>query len=50
MIAKVSDSELTQALHRPTVKMKKGGMPSVDGSPDEMASLISYLRTLPMPR
>jgi hypothetical protein len=30
--------------------MKKGGMPPVDGSPDEVASLISYLRTLPMPR
>jgi mono/diheme cytochrome c family protein len=29
--------------------MQKGGMPAVDGSPDEIAALISYLRTLPMP-
>jgi mono/diheme cytochrome c family protein len=50
MIAKVSDSELGYALQRPTARMQKGGMPPMEGSPDEIASLISYLRTLPMPR
>jgi mono/diheme cytochrome c family protein len=50
MIAKVSDSELTHVLQRPTARMQKGGMPPLEGSPDEIASLISYLRTLPMPR
>jgi cytochrome c553 len=50
MIARVSDSDLGHALQRPTARMQKGGMPPVDGSPDEIASLISYLRTLPMPR
>jgi mono/diheme cytochrome c family protein len=50
MISKVSDSELSHALQRPTARMQKGGMPPVEGSPDEIESLISYLRTLPMPR
>jgi mono/diheme cytochrome c family protein len=50
MIAKVSDSELSHAMQHPTARMQKGGMPAVDGSPDEIAALISYLRTLPMPR
>jgi cytochrome c553 len=50
MIAKVSDSDLSHALQRPTAKMQKGGMPAVEGSPDEIGALISYLRTLPMPR
>lgn len=50
MIANVSDSELSHALQRPTVRMQKGGMPPVEGSVDEIASLISYLRTLPIPR
>src|ERR1700756_2983099 len=50
LIAKISDSDLSHALQRPTARMQKGGMPPVDGSPDEIAALISYLRTLPMPR
>ena len=50
LVAKLSDAQLIQLLQSPSPKMKAGGMPPVAAPPDQMGSLISYLRTLPMPQ
>jgi mono/diheme cytochrome c family protein len=50
LIAKVADTQITQLLLAPNAKMKAGGMPAVDASPADLASLVAYLRTLPAPQ
>jgi len=50
LIAKVADTQITQLLQTPNAKMKAGGMPAVDASPSDLASLVIYLRTLPAPQ
>ena len=50
LIAKVADTQITQLLLAPNAKMKAGGMPAVDASPAELASLVAYLRTLSAPQ
>jgi ubiquinol-cytochrome c reductase cytochrome b subunit len=50
LIAKVADTQITQLLRTPNAKMKAGGMPAVDASPADLASLVTYLRTLPAPQ
>jgi ubiquinol-cytochrome c reductase cytochrome b subunit len=50
LIAKAGDSQITQLLLAPNAKMKAGGMPAVDASPADLASLVAYLRTLPTPQ
>ena len=49
LIAKVADTQITQLLLAPNAKMKAGGMPAVDASPADLASLVAYLRTLSAP-
>jgi ubiquinol-cytochrome c reductase cytochrome b subunit len=48
LVAKLSDSELTDLLQSPNAKMKAGGMPSVAATREEIESLLAYLRSLPM--
>jgi ubiquinol-cytochrome c reductase cytochrome b subunit len=43
---KLSQDRLIALLHDPSPRMKAGGMPTVDASPDEMAALIAYLGVL----
>ena len=50
LIAKVADPQVTQLLLAPNAKMKAGGMPAVDASPADLASLVAYLRTLSAPQ
>ena len=50
LIAKVADTQITQLLVAPNAKMKAGGMPAVDASPADLASLVAYLRTLSAPQ
>jgi ubiquinol-cytochrome c reductase cytochrome b subunit len=50
LIAKVADTQITQLLLAPNAKMKAGGMPAVDASPADLASLVAYLHTLPAPQ
>jgi mono/diheme cytochrome c family protein len=44
--AKLPQDRLVALLQNPNAKMKAGGMPSVEASPDEMTALIAYLRVL----
>ena len=50
LISKTTDTQLTQLLQRPNPKMKAGGMPPIDGSPEQLSSLVAYLRTLSAPQ
>ena len=50
LIKNASDAQLEQLLLAPNAKMKAGGMPAVDASPTDLASLVAYLRTLPVPQ
>ena len=50
LIAKAADTQITELLLAPNAKMKAGGMPAVDASPADLASLVAYLRTLPAPQ
>jgi ubiquinol-cytochrome c reductase cytochrome b subunit len=50
LIANVADTQVTQLLQAPNAKMKAGGMPAVDASPADLASLVAYLRTLSAPQ
>jgi ubiquinol-cytochrome c reductase cytochrome b subunit len=50
LISKVSNAELTSLLANPNAAMKKGGMPPIQGTPEQIGSLIVYLRTLHAPR
>jgi ubiquinol-cytochrome c reductase cytochrome b subunit len=49
-VARLTDSALNQVLATPNEKMRAGGMPPVVGSPEQLAALIAYLRTLPLPQ
>ncbi len=49
LIAKVADAQVTQLLQTPNAKMKAGGMPAVDASASDLASLVAYLRMLAAP-
>jgi ubiquinol-cytochrome c reductase cytochrome b subunit len=44
--AQLSDEQLAVLIHNPNTKMKAGGMPSFDGSDDDIRALIAYLRSL----
>jgi len=46
---KFPKDRLAALLHNPNARMKEGGMPNVDASPDEMEALIAYLATLGKP-
>ena len=46
---KLPKDRLAALLHNPSAKMKAGGMPDVDATPDEMDALIAYLGTLGKP-
>lgn len=50
LVARLGDPELRELLHNPNQQMRAGGMPAVDITPDELTGLISYLRSLPMPK
>jgi ubiquinol-cytochrome c reductase cytochrome b subunit len=43
---KLPQDRLVALLHNPNARMKAGGMPTVDASPDEMTALLAYLRAL----
>jgi mono/diheme cytochrome c family protein len=43
---KLPQDRLVALLHNPSLRMKAGGMPTVDATPDEMAALIAYLGTI----
>jgi ubiquinol-cytochrome c reductase cytochrome b subunit len=44
--AKFSSDQLTHLLLDPTAKMKAGGMPTPDLSPDDMKALVAYVTSL----
>jgi mono/diheme cytochrome c family protein len=46
---KFPQERLAALLHNPNSRMKAGGMPTVDASPDEMDALIAYLASLGKP-
>jgi mono/diheme cytochrome c family protein len=50
LISKVDNAELTRLLANPNAAMKKGGMPPIQGKPEQIGSLIAYLRTLRAPQ
>jgi ubiquinol-cytochrome c reductase cytochrome b subunit len=50
LIAKINDTQLTQLLGNPNDRMRAGGMPPFEGTTEQIASVISYLRTLPAPQ
>jgi len=50
LISKVDNAELTRLLANPNAAMKKGGMPPIQGTPEQIGSLIAYLRTLRAPQ
>ena len=43
---KLPQDRLVALLHNPNARMKAGGMPTVDASPDEMTALVAYLNAL----
>jgi len=47
-VAKLSNTQIVNLLHDPDSKMRAGGMPPVEASPEQIAALISYLRSLPL--
>jgi ubiquinol-cytochrome c reductase cytochrome b subunit len=44
--AKFSADQITELLRHPTTKMKAGGMPTPDLSPDDMKALVTYVASL----
>ena len=50
LIARLTNGQLTQLLQHPNARMTAGGMPPFIGSPDQLGSLTSYLRTLRAPQ
>ncbi len=44
--AKFSADQITELLRHPTAKMKAGGMPTPQLSPDEMKALVAYVASL----
>lgn len=50
LIAKQSDAQLAQLLHNPSAKMRAGGMAALEATPDQINSVVAYLRSLaPVP-
>jgi ubiquinol-cytochrome c reductase cytochrome b subunit len=50
LIAHLTDSKLGQLLRKPSDRMKEGGMEGVaDATSQELADLVAYLRSLPVP-
>jgi ubiquinol-cytochrome c reductase cytochrome b subunit len=49
LIAKLTDGQLAQLLQSPSARMKAGGMQAVEATPESLASLIFYLRSLRAP-
>jgi ubiquinol-cytochrome c reductase cytochrome b subunit len=47
LIAKLSNSQVIELLHNPNAKMKTGGMAAVQATPEEVGSLVAYMRVLP---
>ena len=43
---KLPQDRLVALLHNPNARMKAGGMPTVDASPEEMTALLAYLNAL----
>jgi ubiquinol-cytochrome c reductase cytochrome b subunit len=43
---KLPQDRLVALLHNPNARMKAGGMPTVDASPEEMTALLAYLDAL----
>ena len=43
---RLPQDRLMALLHSPNARMKAGGMPAVDASPEEMTALLAYLKTL----
>jgi ubiquinol-cytochrome c reductase cytochrome b subunit len=50
LISGISNAHLVQVLENPNAKMKTGGMQAVAGTPEQMGSLVAYLRTLSAPQ
>ena len=46
LIAKKSDADLTKLVQAPDAAMKAGGMPPLVATPEEVSSVVAYLRTL----
>ena len=44
--SKFPQDRLVALLRTPNSRMKAGGMPNVDATPDEMTALLAYLKTL----
>jgi ubiquinol-cytochrome c reductase cytochrome b subunit len=44
--AKFSTGQITELLIHPTAKMKAGGMPTPDLSPDDMKALVAYVNSI----
>lgn len=49
LVAALSDRDLDDRLHNPTAAMRAGGMPPLIATPEQVSSLIAYLRTLSPP-
>ena len=49
LIASLSDAQLSTLILHPNAKMTNGGMPPFFGSPEQMANLVAYLRSLHAP-
>jgi len=45
-VAKLSDSQLAELLHSPSAAMRAGWMSPLAAAPEQVSSLIAYLRTL----
>lgn len=50
LVAQVTDEQLRQLLQTPNQRMRAGGMPAIQANLNEMRSLTSYLRSLPLRR
>lgn len=49
LIKGVSDTQLVQLLESPNAKMKAGAMQAVAGTPEQLGSIVAFLRTLEAP-
>ncbi len=49
LVASLSDRDLDDRLSNPTPAMRAGGMPPLVATPEQVSSLIAYLRTLSPP-
>ncbi len=46
LVAKRSDAQMTRLLEAPDAEMRAGGMPPLVGPPQEVSSVVAYLRSL----